>query len=385
MNFLELTEEEFDSVCDDMPGSCFCQTVSWARIKRKTGWISYFVGVKEDDKVVACALILGKKLYMNKYIFYSPRGLLLDYSNQELLEFFSSNLKNFLKEKGGIILKIDPLIPYKHHDNSGQTLEDSFSNQPIIDSLVNLGFEHNGFTKDILEDTQFRWSYCLNVDRPIEEILKGMNQRARRCIRKYQKYPLTVENVNENNIKDFKGIMQHTAERQNRFDRSLEYYQRMKDEFKSRVKMIIIYLDRDKFVAEFKNDRLFNIISGDARSKIPVSAGLFVFDSDRLNYLYGGTYSSYMPLMAQYRLQMEMIAECKRRNLPIYDFGGISGDFRAANPMYGVFEFKRGFGGYVVEYIGEFTYIFDKLSYNLYNLAYKAYRTINRIRFKFSN
>ena len=92
-----------------------------------------------------------------------------------------------------------------------------------------------------------------------------------------------------------------------------------------------------------------------------------------------------MPLMAQYKLQMEMIAECKRRNLPIYDFGGISGDFRAANPMYGVFEFKRGFGGYVVEYIGEFTYIFDKVSYNLYNLAYKAYRTINRIRFKFSN
>ena len=66
-------------------------------------------------------------------------------------------------------------------------------------------------------------------------------------------------------------------------------------------------------------------------------------------------------------------------------FGGISGDFNEHNPMYGVFGFKRGFGGYVVEYIGEFTYVFNKLSYSMYNIAYKLYRTINHIRFKMSN
>ncbi len=385
MQFLELTENEFDNACNKIPVSSFCQSSSWAKIKKKTGWISYFVGVKENDKVIACALILGKKIYLNKYIFYSPRGLLLDYKNKKLLKFFTDHIKTFLKNKGGIILKIDPLIMYKHHDNSGNYVSDGFSNQSIIDSLVKLGFEHNGFTKDILEDTQFRWSYCLDVDKPMEEILKGMNQRARRCIRKCEKYPLEVVDVNKDNIKDFKDIMQHTAERQNRFDRSLEYYQRMKDEFGDRVKMIIIYLDRDKFLSDFTNDKLFNTVKNEKRNKIPISAGLFVFDPDRLNYLYGGTYSHYMHLMAQYKLQMSMINACREKNLPIYDFGGISGDFNEHNPMYGVFGFKRGFGGYVVEYIGEFTYIFDKLSYKLYNLAYKLYRTINHIRFKMSN
>ena len=58
-----------------------------------------------------------------------------------------------------------------------------------------------------------------------------------------------------------------------------------------------------------------------------------------------------MPLMAQYKLQMDMIMFSMEKKLSLYDFGGISGDFRKDSPNYGVYEFKRGFGGFVVEYI----------------------------------
>lgn len=117
----------------------------------------------------------------------------------------------------------------------------------------------------------------------------------------------------------------------------------------------------------------------DKRKIIPISAGVFIFDKDRLNYVYGGTHKEYMPLMAQYKMQMEMIKLAMERGLPIYDFGGISGNFTPGSENYGVYEFKRGFGGNVLEYIGEFDLILDKFGYYIYDIGYKLYRNTKKV------
>lgn len=383
MEFVELNKEEFNSVCDRLEGNSFYQSCAWAKIKESTGWIHYFVGVKKESEIIACSLVLGKNICLNRYMYYAPRGLLLDYNNYEVLEFFTKEIKKFLLNKGGIVLKIDPLISYRHHDNRGNLISDHFSNQKIVDSLIQLGYKHRGFTIGYSNEAQFRWSYCLDIRKSDEELFKGMDQRCRRCIRKYEKYPLVMKDVCDDNIYDFKNIMEHTAKRQNHFDRSLEYYSKIKQEFGDRVKMIIIYLDKYQFLFKFPDDKLFDMISKEEREMIPVSAGVFIFDKDRVNYVYGGTYSHYMSLMAQYKLQMEMIWLGKKKNISLYDFGGISGDFNVMSPNYGVYEFKRGFGGYVVEYIGEFDYVLDEVFYNFYNVGYKLYRDFKHLKAKF--
>ena len=227
MNFVELSSEEFNKVCNDFEGNSFYQSITWAKIKEYTGWKNYYVGVKKDDKIIACSLILGKKLYLNQYLFYAPRGMLLDYNNIELLTFFVKEIKNYLNKKNGIIFKIDPLIQYKNHDKYGNYLEDNFTNQSIIDNLISLGFHHHGFTTGYSEEAQFRWSYCLDITKSTEEIFKNVDQRCRRCMKKYKKYPLELVEVTDDNIKDFKDVMEHTANRQNHFDRSLDYYKHL--------------------------------------------------------------------------------------------------------------------------------------------------------------
>jgi lipid II:glycine glycyltransferase (peptidoglycan interpeptide bridge formation enzyme) len=194
---------------------------------------------------------------------------------------------------------------------------------------------------------------------------------------------LVTVDVNDDNIDDFKAIMEHTAVRQNHFDRSKEYYLSLKKNLGDRVKMIIIYLDRDKYLADNSGDKLYDKIKEEDRKMIPLSAGVFIFDNDRANYVYGGTYSYYMPLMAQYKLQMDMIYFAMEKKIKLYDFGGISGNFKEGSPDYGVYEFKRGFGGYVVEYIGEFDLVVDRLFYNLYNVSYGVYRNLKKVMAKF--
>jgi len=206
-----------------------------------------------------------------------------------------------------------------------------------------------------------------------------MDQRCRRCIKKSENYPLEIVEVNDNNIKDFKEIMEHTANRQNHFDRTIEYYQKLKQELGDKSKLLIIYLDKSKFLEQFKEDKLFNEINNEQKEKIPISAGVFIFDNTRANYVYGGTYKKYMSLMAQYKMQIEMIYLSQRKGLKLYDFGGISGDFNPDSKNFGVYEFKRGFGGYVVEYIGEFDLVLDTIGYNFYDTSYEFYRNIKHL------
>lgn len=379
MKFVELTKEEFEKASNNFPGSSFYQSYAWAQIKELTGWKHYFVGVLRDNKLVAISLIIGKKVYLDKYLYYAPRGVLLDYNDTEVLSFFTKKIKNFLIKRKGIVLKIDQFVEYQKHDNGGNVVTD-FCNKEVMNNLTKLGYKHHGFTTGYTDEIQLRWSYYLDITKSMDDIMMGMDQRCRRCIRKYDKYPLELVILgNDDDISDFKEVMQSTANRQNHFDRSLEYYKNLNNLLGDRSLLTIIYLDRNKYLKECTGDKLYDTVMNDKRKKIPISAGVFIFDKDKLNYVYGGTYKEYMPLMAQYKMQMEMIKLAMERGLPIYDFGGISGNFTPGSENYGVYEFKRGFGGNVLEYIGEFDLILDKFGYYIYDIGYKLYRNTKKI------
>lgn len=73
MKFVELSSSEFEKASNNFPGSSFYQSYAWTKIKELTGWKHYFVGVLRDNKLVAISLIIGKKVYFDKYLYYAPR------------------------------------------------------------------------------------------------------------------------------------------------------------------------------------------------------------------------------------------------------------------------------------------------------------------------
>ena len=191
MEFRELTCEEFKKIEKKQKKYNFYQTVSWANVKKTTGWESYYVGVFDGKKNLGIALLLAKKI-LNKKMFYIPRGPLLDYDDFSLLEFFFNNLKLFVRSKGGFTIKIDPYILYQEHDRDGNPIGES--NDKIISQLKSLGFVHRGFTIGYTDEAQFRWSYVLNIkDKKFDDLKKDMNQRCRRCLKMCYKYPLIKE------------------------------------------------------------------------------------------------------------------------------------------------------------------------------------------------
>ena len=72
-------------------------------------------------------------------------------------------------------------------------------------------------------------------------------------------------------------------------------------------------------------------------------------------------------------------------NYDRYNFYGITGDFNEkTNPLYGLYSFKRDFGGYVVEFMGEFDLVINKPLYWLYKMAFKTVKKLKHIKMKFS-
>ena len=86
----------------------------------------------------------------------------------------------------------------------------------------------------------------------------------------------------------------------------------------------------------------------------------------------GGGYSDYLNLQPAYSIHYEMMKYAADNGYKYYNFYGISGNLVESDPMYGVYQFKKGFGGVVVELMGEFDYAVNKPLYFLYITAYKV-------------
>ena len=116
MKFQEITEKEYRNFWENHPLKTFLSAPEISKLREKSGWETLYVGIKKDKKLVAASMILGHKRHFNKYEFYSPRGFLMDFKDTELVTFFTNELKNYLKDKKGYVLRIDPYIIFKERD-----------------------------------------------------------------------------------------------------------------------------------------------------------------------------------------------------------------------------------------------------------------------------
>ncbi|HAB66812.1 MAG TPA: hypothetical protein DCE23_05545 [Firmicutes bacterium] len=389
MKFIELTAKEFSKIENNMPGATYLQTTTWANIKKANNWESYYIGVKDDsDKIIAASLLLARKILLNKKIFYSPRGLMLDYKNTELLNFMIDNIKVFVKKHDGFMLKIDPLVEYRHHNSDGDIIDEEFNNIDIHNNLVNLGFKHKGFRVGYVNDLQYRWSYAIDIsNKTYDEVFASFSSKGRNHIRKACKYPFIVKDVNEENLKDFKEITEHTAERHNHFDRTTDYYKSLIDGFspENRIRIFVLYLDKKKYLKDFTDDKMYEEIKKEEQDLIPISCAMFIMDKDVVNYVYSGSYSKYNYFNASYMIQNEMIKWATEKHYKTYDFGGISGNFELDSQDYGVYAFKKNFNGRVIEYIGEYDLVINKFFYALYIYGYDLYRNSKKLLAKIKN
>ena len=430
MELVTLTKKEFKKFADKHSQITFHQTEEWANLKLTNGWKAHYVGLKDKNKIVAGALLLAKTLpIVRKKMFYSPRGFLIDYNNYELLEEFTKGIKKYAKEQGAIFVKIDPYVEYVEHDNNGDVVEGGYDNKQAVENLIKLGYKHFGF--NLMQDTlQPRWLHVIETeDRTLEDVMKDMESKTRQILRKNEKCGITTREITRDELPIFKDIMQHTSDRREFVDRPLSYYEAMWDALHDSgiLKILIAEIDFNKYekntleekeeIEKNLKDRIYkkekNILKMNDKKynssnkqdeeaikrlekqlekikelkdeygdKEILGGILFLIYGNEVLSLHGGSHAKLMQFQSAYTIHFEGVKMAVEGNYNRYNFYGITGDFRKENPLYGLYLFKKSFGGHVVELIGEYDLIVSKFWYTLYNLAFKTYHKLKNIKNK---
>lgn len=429
MELIELTEEEFKTFADKHPQISFHQTNEWGHLKEENGWKMHLVGLKDNDNIVAGALLLSKMTPIKRKMFYSPRGFLIDYNNYELLNEFTKRIKLYVKKNKGIFLKIDPYLSYQERDINGDIVENGENNYSSYKNLVKLGYKHFGF--NLMQDTlQPRWIFITKTkNRNLDDIMKEMDAKTRQILRKNERDLIKCREIGYDELPLFKDIMQHTGDRRDFIDRPLSYYQEMYnnlgksgilkilvaelntsdlinklddeiktykneyDERKQKYELDPSKMNKNKYDSKQK-ETMANIERTEKKKEkivklkeengnvITLGGILFLIYGNEVLSLVGGSYSKFMEFQSAYTVHFEGMKYALENGYDRYNFYGITGDFNESNPLFGLYSFKRDFGGEVVELIGEFDLIISKPLYFIYKLAYASYKTLKNIKNK---
>jgi len=405
MEFVEIKESEYEKFWENHPLKTFLSSKEIGKLREKNGWIKYFVGLKQKNKIIAAAMLVSRKRKLSKYEFYAPRGFLIDFNDTKTVNLFVKEIKKFVKERNGYILRIDPYIINKERDIDGNIVKDGIDNTKVIENLKQLGF------KKVKEENmeQVGWMFSLGLDRKTEEeILKEMKPNTRNTIRKAEKFGIEIKELSYNELNKFEDIMIETGARKNFSIRKLEYFQDMYNLFydKNQIKYYITELNLKKYIEKIKkekeekeekikslSDAKYNegqrkgltneitslekrikesteIIKNKGKDVITLSGSMFIMIQPEIIYLSSGNYEEYMKFNSQYLIQWEMIKYGIKNGFKKHNFYGIPANINTHPKDYGIYEFKRGFNGYVEELIGEFELPIT-WHYNLFKLIHK--------------
>lgn len=405
MKFQEITEKEYREFWENHPLKTFLSAPEISKLREKSNWTTYYVGVKEEKKLIAATMLLSHKRHFGKYEFYSPRGYLLDFKNKELLEFFTNELKKYIKDKKGYVLRIDPYVIYKERDIDGNIVADGIDNSDVVNNLQSFGFKK--VKTENME--QVGWMFSLNLEGKTEEqILKEMKPNTRNTIRKAEKFGITVNEISYDELDRFQNIMVETGERKGFGVRKLSYFQEMYKLFhdKNEVKYFITELDLNAYIKRLEEEKqekkeklnslsdakyndgqkknLTNEIASldkriidsnkikeeSGKEVITLSGSMFMLIQPEVIYLSSGNYEEYMKFNSQYLIQWELIKYGIENGFKKHNFYGIPANINEHPKDYGIYEFKRGFNGVVEELIGEFALPIT-WHYNLFELIHK--------------
>ncbi|MBV6394876.1 MAG: hypothetical protein HFACDABA_00446 [Anaerolineales bacterium] len=305
------------------PHAHVLQTGEWGELKGGFGWdavrlVSGGAGIQ----------ILFRKLPLGFTVAYAPKPVTSDQLSVISTEFWKE-INSVCKKRRAIFLKIEPDF---WEDQKPDTWNLKLDNSP--------------------RNIQPPRTIIVDIRGTEEEILARMKQKTRYNIRLAEKKGVTVRAWDD--IESFHEMMLVTGGRDGFGVHLLEYYKRAYELLQPKGLGEIL-------VAEYEGKSL---------------AALFVArNGNRAYYLYGASTDEERNRMPTYLLQWEAMKWAKARGCEEYDLWGVPDEDEATleanfesrhDGLWGVYRFKRGFGGALKRSQQAVDRVYNPLLYKLY-------------------
>lgn len=339
--------EEFEEFNRNHPRGHFMQSAEWAALKND--WTrEVVVSRRNGQEIRAGASILVRKIPFTPYtLLYAPRGPIMDEGDKTAFNDIINAARKVAKKHNGVCLRIDPDIE-----------KDC---EPFNEAVKSMKLKVKGGKN--FETTQPKFVYRLNIAGKTEdEIIAGFTSKTRYNVRVAIKNGVETKVVNDDPeaIAQFHKLMKVTGDRDGFICRSQSYFERLLKELGEDARLYAAYYE-GKMIA----------------------GTLAIRYADKVWYLYGASSNEERNRMPNYLLQWDMIRWAAESGVSVYDFRGVSGDMNESNPLYGLYRFKRGFNGDLVEFVGEIDAVFNSFGYRVTEFATKTFKKLRKKKFLF--
>jgi len=331
----DISISAYNGYIADTQYSSIFQSFEWGEIKKNDGWDVIRLVAIENTKIIASASCLFKTLPGGRSLFYIPRGPIVDYESDKgkyAFRLLIDKVVTIARKHSCIFLRISPELTKQGMDST------------FIEEC-----EFIPVKSPIMHTATFR----IDLSQDEEAIYGKFENRVKSDIRKAMRHNVTVHDSNSTKCFD-------------------EFYQLLHDT-SQRARFPIYSYNLMKYVWETLMPKgMFNLFL--ARYEGNVISGAFLLTFGRkCVYMWGGYSRAYPKISPNQLLHWEMIKWAKSKDYLIYDFQGTPLNPNKDHPLWGIHLFKKGFGGDVVELVGEYDVVFSKLLYKSWNLIEPHY------------
>ncbi|MHB0874666.1 MAG: lipid II:glycine glycyltransferase FemX [Anaerolineae bacterium] len=329
---------EWDAALAACGDASLLQTHAWGELKAAFGWRP--LRVRHE---AGMAQVLLRRTPVGT-IAYVPRGPALPPGDAAALPRLLDAVHAACRGAGAFALKLEP----SWRDGAAAR-----------ETLARLGFRPSPQT------VQPPSTVLVDLGGAEADVLARMRPKTRYNVRLAAKKGVTVRQGGAADMARFAALTAETASRDGFSVHPAAYYERALSLFAPAGRASLL-------LAEHEGETL---------------AGLMAFAfGDTAYYLYGASSDRQRNLMPTYALQWEAMRWARAQGCRQYDLWGIpdevgrdpdaymEDDPPARQGLWGVWRFKRGFGGEVVRYVGAWDFVYRPLGYRLYHVLLRLRR-----------
>jgi lipid II:glycine glycyltransferase (peptidoglycan interpeptide bridge formation enzyme) len=330
-------DAEWDAFVAQHPHGSLLQSTNWARLKNRFGWRSQRVWLRRDGRLVAGAQMLIRSAALGLMrVAYIPHGPLVDWADDEQVSVLLNQIDHAVYDERAGLLKMEPLL---------------WQNAIGQDDWQAICQAH-GLVPDT-DTIQPPQTVLVDLTQSEDEILAGMKQKTRYNIRLSAKKGVSVRPGSVADVPAFNQLMRVTGQRNTFGVHEPRYYE---------VAFELFGPDNVAlWLAEYEGQ--------------PLAAVMVFVNGPRAAYLYGASSNEERQRMPTYAVQWAAMCWAKEQGCTSYDLWGVpdfsedelEAQFRGRNDgLWGVYRFKRGFGGQLQRTVGTSDRVYNKMVYRLY-------------------
>jgi peptidoglycan pentaglycine glycine transferase (the first glycine) len=348
----ELNASQWDEFITRHPHAHLLQTLLWGELKSGFGWNISRIGISEGKNsripanlpgmdIIAGVQILFRRLPFGFQFAYIPKGPVLpadlDNTPTGLGDPHSDlwrEVDQICRQRRAVFCKVEP-----------DAWENETPQEPQ-EAILPHGFLPS------LHPIQPPRTLVVNISGDEDQVLGHMKQKTRYNIKLALKKGVIVHPSDD--LDSFYRLMQMTAGREQFGVHSLAYYRQAYELFCHRGECELL-------VAEYQ-DR-------------PLAALIVFAHGTRAWYFYGASASDHRDRMPTYLLQWEAMRWARSRGCHEYDLWGVPDEAEEVlekefttrqDGLWGVYRFKRGFGGQLRRSSGPWDRVYQPSLYHLY-------------------